>query len=71
LSNLDIINEAQKTIGKDLLWKYGEERDGDPDILTADAEAFSNQTGWKPAWEIGDIITHAWNWQIRNVDDSA
>ena len=71
LSNLDIINEAQKTIGKDLLWKYGEERDGDPDILTADAEAFLNQTGWKPTWEIDDIITHAWNWQTQNIDDSA
>jgi UDP-glucose 4-epimerase len=65
LSNLDIINKAQSIIGKNLDWKYGENRGGDPDILTADTNAFYQETGWQPLWNIDDIITHAWNWRVQ------
>jgi len=71
LSNLDIINTAQSVIGKDLIWKYGENRDGDPDILTADSDAFNHATGWQPLWNINDIITHAWNWRVQKDNNVA
>jgi UDP-glucose 4-epimerase len=64
-SNLEIIGTANTVINDELLWNYGPRREGDPALLTADATKFSAHAGWKPKYNLTDIVTHAWAWYNR------
>lgn len=64
-SNLQIIHGAIQTTKKDLSYKVGPHRAGDPAMLTADASKFMTVSGWKPQWKLDDILHHAWNWYTR------
>jgi UDP-glucose 4-epimerase len=61
-SNLQIIHAAIKITKKDLEYKVGPSRPGDPAMLTADAAKFMTVSSWKPQWGLEDIIGHAWRW---------
>ena len=64
-SNLEIIGTANSVINDELLWNYGPKREGDPALLTANAGKFSAHAGWKPKYNLNDIVTHAWAWYNR------
>jgi UDP-glucose-4-epimerase GalE len=64
-SNLEIIGTANSVIKDELLWNYGPKREGDPALLTADAGKFSTHAGWKPKYNLTEIVTHAWAWYNR------
>jgi UDP-glucose 4-epimerase len=44
---------------------HGAKREGDPAVLTADAGKFMAVSGWKPKFDLNDMIAHAWAWYTR------
>jgi UDP-glucose 4-epimerase len=61
-SNKQIIEAALETTQQPLNVVEGSIRPGDPAILTASADKFTRLTGWKPKFNLEQIITHAWAW---------
>ena len=61
-SNATIIDTARTITGKQIEVVVGQQRPGDPAILTADAEKFLNVSNWRPQFTLEDIIRHAWAW---------
>jgi UDP-glucose 4-epimerase len=61
-SNKQIIEAALEITQQPLNVVEGPIRPGDPAILTASADKFTRQTGWKPKFDLDKIITHAWAW---------
>jgi UDP-glucose 4-epimerase len=64
-SNLEVIQAAAKIIQQDVAVLHGPKREGDPAILTADASKFMGASGWKPKFDLNDMIAHAWTWYTR------
>jgi UDP-glucose 4-epimerase len=64
-SNLEVIQAAAKITQQHVGMLHGPKREGDPAILTADAGKFMAVSGWRPKFDLNDIITHAWNWYTR------
>ena len=62
-SNLQILDTALAVAGKpDYPVAWGESRPGDPSVLVGSAEKFHSLTGWKPTYNLENIIQHAWYW---------
>jgi UDP-glucose 4-epimerase len=61
-SNLEVVRAAAQITGIDIPVLHGPKREGDPAILTADANKFMKVSGWQPQFGMTDIITHAWAW---------
>lgn len=58
----EMIDAAEKVIGKKLNVKYAGRRPGDPATLIASSEKARKLLGWKPAYtKIEDIIRTTWN----------
>ena len=64
-SNLEIIRTAAKITQQNVGVLHGSKREGDPAILTADASKFMSVSGWRPNFDLEDIITHAWAWYTQ------
>ena len=63
-SNQEIIDAAQRITGRRLQVKIDNRRDGDPAVLTASAEKFTELTPWR-THSLDDMIDHAWKWYVR------
>lgn len=61
-SNAEIVQLAIKSTGKKLDVTTGERRAGDPAVLTANADKFTQVAGNWQKYNINDIIAHAWTW---------
>jgi UDP-glucose 4-epimerase len=64
-SNKEIIAVAEQVTGQRVNLDVGRARPGDPAMLTADANKFIGTSGWKPQFNLEEIITHAWTWYNR------
>jgi UDP-glucose 4-epimerase len=64
-SNMQILHGTIAVTGQDLAYATGPQREGDPAVLTADADKFVRVSSWQPRYELQDIIQHAWNWYTR------
>jgi UDP-glucose 4-epimerase len=64
-SNQEIITMAEQVTGQRVNLDVGSARPGDPAMLTADAKKFIGTSGWKPQFNLEEIITHAWAWYKR------
>jgi UDP-glucose 4-epimerase len=64
-SNKEIIAVAEQVTGQRVNLHVGRARPGDPAMLTADANKFIGTSGWKPQFNLEEIITHAWAWYKR------
>jgi UDP-glucose 4-epimerase len=64
-SNLEVIGTANSVIDDELSWSYGPNREGDPAVLTADAGKFISHAGWRPQYNLKDVVQHAWAWYNR------
>jgi UDP-glucose 4-epimerase len=61
-----IIDVAQQVTGEAIRVEHGARRDGDPDILVADASLAKEVLGWVPRYQaLEEIIAHAWAWEKR------
>lgn len=61
-SNAEIIDTARIITRKHIDVTVGEQRVGDPAILTADSSKFQSVSQWRPQFDLNDIIKHAWAW---------
>lgn len=61
-SNLQIVDTARTVTGKPIEVVIGEQRPGDPAVLTADSSKFMGVSNWSPKFNLSDIVTHAWAW---------
>lgn len=58
----EIIRKCEEVTGRKANIHYGPRRAGDPAVLIASANKIENELGWKPAYELENIINTAWNW---------
>lgn len=59
----EVIAAAQRIAGRDIPLSVADRRAGDPAILVADSAKARTELGWSPRYEdLGQQITHAWNW---------
>lgn len=61
-SNAEIVELAMKITGKKLCMTTGAQRPGDPAILTASADKFTQAVRDWQKFNINDMIQHAWTW---------
>lgn len=64
-SNLEVIRAAAQNTGVNIPVLHGPKREGDPAVLTADANKFMSVSKWQPKFVMTDIINHAWAWYNR------
>jgi UDP-glucose 4-epimerase len=64
-SNLEVMQTAARVIGNNFVCQYGPRREGDPDLLTADATKFQQLANWQPKYNLQQVIEHAWAWYNR------
>ena len=64
-SNLEVVRAAAQITGVDVPVLHGPKREGDPAVLTADADKFMKVSGWQPKFVMTDIINHVWAWYNR------
>ena len=62
-TNQQIISAAEKITGKKVKIKIGPKREGDPDVLVANASKFDKLVSWR-SYHLNDIIQHAWTWYV-------
>ena len=64
-SNAEIITAAERITGRKLNVVVGEQRAGDPAVLTAGADKFGMVYKDWQKYTLDDMITHAWKWYVR------
>ena len=64
-SNSEIVKAAMRITDKKLTFTTGNRRPGDPAVLTASADKFSQAAGSWRKYDINDMISHAWSWYSR------
>lgn len=63
-SNREIIAAAEHITGQTLKVTVGDQRAGDPPVLTASAEKFTAAAGPWQQYTLNDMIRHAWAWYV-------
>ena len=63
ISNLEIIEAAQRITKQILNFRSGPKRVGDPAMLTASSEKFDQYGSWRK-YSLDHMIQHAWNWYV-------
>ncbi len=61
-SIMDIIKSAEKVVGKELKYKVGERREGDPSFLCGDISKAKELLGWSPQYSLDDMFEHSILW---------
>lgn len=61
-SNAEVVKAAMNITDKKLTFTTGNRRPGDPAVLTASADKFTQVAGPWRKYDINDMITHAWSW---------
>lgn len=64
-SNREIISAAERITGRALKTQIGPKRPGDPAVLTASSDRWSEVSGWQARFGLDDMIAHAWQWYTR------
>lgn len=62
----EIITMCEKVTSRTANAIIGERRNGDPSKLVADASKIKTDLGWKPEFDLKDIVEHAWNYHTQN-----
>lgn len=60
----EIINSAREITGKDIKIEIAGRRAGDPAVLVADNSRAESLLGWKPEYDLQDILKSAWKWHL-------
>ena len=66
-SVLEVIKVAEDIVGRKVPYEIVERRLGDPAATFADPRLIAATLGWKPRFDIRDIIASAWRWHSKNV----
>jgi len=65
---LEAIHAFEKTTEKAFHYKSGPRRDGDVIAIYADPRKSMERLGWQPKYDIDDIMSTAWKWEIARND---
>lgn len=65
-SNLQILNMIEQVSGQKLDYEIGPRREGDPAQTYADNSKITSVLGWKPRYNLEDIVRSAWQWHIEH-----
>jgi len=64
-----VIETAERVVGRPIPIRDGERRPGDPAVLVASSDQAKKLLGWKPAFEsLESIIETAWAWMREHPD---
>jgi UDP-glucose 4-epimerase len=63
----EIIEVCEKVSGKSAVIEYAERRIGDPAILVASSKKIEEKLGWKPQFDLEEIISSAWRWHSKEI----
>ena len=67
-SVFEVIEQAKKITGKEIVAENADRRPGDPPVLIASNEKAVKELGWKPQYaDPADIIGTAWKWHQKIV----
>lgn len=62
----EIINICEKVSGKEAVIDYADRRAGDPAVLVASSAKIYGKLGWKPKYNLQEIIESAWRWHSKD-----
>lgn len=62
----EIVDVAREITKKEIPVKESARRPGDPIALVASSEKIKKELGWKPEYELKDIIKSAWLWHKKH-----
>lgn len=65
ISVLEAIHAFEKISGIALKYKTGPRRSGDIMAIYANNDMAREQLGWQPRFTLEDIMTTAWNWELK------
>ncbi|MBX3117988.1 MAG: UDP-glucose 4-epimerase GalE [Fimbriimonadaceae bacterium] len=66
-SNLQVIEAVRKVTGKEVPFKNGDRRPGDPARLVASNEKAIRELGWSPRYtDLHSMVESAWKWQMQH-----
>ena len=63
----EIIEVCEKVSGKSAVIKYADRRPGDPATLVASSKKIEEKLGWKPQFDLEEIIGSAWRWHSKET----
>lgn len=61
-----IVEAFEQVTGQEITFQYMPRREGDIAACWANADKAAREIGWKPAYNLHDMINHLWNWQTNN-----
>lgn len=61
----EIIEVCEQISGKSATIEYADRRTGDPATLVASSEKIEKKLGWKPQFNLEEIIESAWRWHSK------
>lgn len=61
----EIIEVCEKVSGKTAKVEYADRRPGDPATLVASSKKIEDKLGWKPQFNLEEIIGSAWRWHSK------
>jgi UDP-glucose 4-epimerase len=65
----ELLQAAERVIGRQVPSRIGPRRPGDPPLLYADATRIREELGWEAQiTDIGEMIASAWKWFVANPD---
>lgn len=62
----EIIDICEKVSGKEAVIDYADRRAGDPAVLVASSAKIYGKLGWKPKYNLQEIIESAWRWHSKD-----
>ena len=67
-SVLEMVEAAQRAVGKPIPYEIVDRRPGDAEVVYADASRAREVLGWKATRGIDEICADSWRWQSANPD---
>jgi UDP-glucose 4-epimerase len=60
-----VLEEASRIVTGPIHYQVASRRSGDPALLVASSKKIRNELGWKPAFNLTDILTTAYQWEKK------
>ncbi|WP_211654849.1 UDP-glucose 4-epimerase GalE [Planococcus alpniumensis] len=64
----EIIEVCEKVSGRSAVIEYADRRPGDPATLVASSKKIEKKLGWKPQFDLEEIIESAWRWHSKKTN---
>ena len=68
---LEVIDAFEKTTGVKLNYTIGPRRAGDVVAIYANNNKAKDQLGWVPAYQLNEMMSSAWKWELKLKNDSS